>query len=1099
MVNQTKFLKKKLFLLLILGITSLLQIYPVNANEISGYIGQQSFRIEDDPGLYDLSRAIEDLKIELARIDQSKSQFEDLVRVLEQQRNNQLDKMNALQNEINGSKATITSLQTKLEELKKDPEVNKDQIVIVSNNISATAKSIDDKLKQYGQLKIDLGPLNVRLDQVRADYNVVLQRSHDASNRLQIAARKREAYKTDLIASISFINREGANRGQVDGTNDGYSLAKRLGQDLGVRDGEGDGLYKGTLEGQDRFYKRGSDAGERDGSARARLDGLRDGTKEGTISGNRNAGYRDGSLAGAKRGDASNASAVGIEQGKIAGMERARSTGAINGNMNGEKETVKKIESGNLSTINMNGPFAGSFQRHSPDYPGDFNGPSFNPKVFNNKEILKKAYLDGYLDTYRGYTRYEFLRRIDGEYNSQYDSRYTTSYNQAVNRDYPEYFEKGRILADARAYSRDYPIVKADAFQVAFERADATPNRSGSDYLSSYKSSELDAFNKRFEEIRRANFDRLEQEVFNANIAAQTEIYRQKRIVEVTKVYNNNAILAFVNSEIFDGGIRGIAKLDGVFQPGETTIHNVTLQNFGFKAAQNVSVQLDSGEIVKLAEIPARSLVKIIGAGLSTVAANAAIGSNSKKSLKVISQLTSDDAVEGQYFDSIGSGILKRADQKQFLVSYPLSLSGLTLNGQLLKGVGNKLSLSVTNMSKRAFNGHMKIQLTANSQANLISKEFSEVTNLVATTQLTDAEVLVASDADIYRDLSFSATISENGVLLGVLPADLVVMAKAQYLDGPKKGVIIANSDKNLKSLLDALSLAGGTEKVSVLDLSLASQNAVVLANGLSGKVLLVVDNDEGTNMKTLNNFVGKSKSSTFVFIDENNTGLKNALALGSTKDAQKLLWDKRAVVFTNPYRAEGVLKSSAMIQSSLISFDQDFELASDLSLTAPELLSKLKTEVNGSTFFTPNKNIKMFSLKALSEILCINKAYDESGRIFSRDKKWINMIGNDSTLFINVLKSASIGEVTNEKLGAVLSALAMKETLSNAMSNAEGIYRVMMIMVQNATNKVLGNMEDDFKKSLKNFNKDLYNKAYAQVAIHRPFFIDPPRTNNQN
>jgi hypothetical protein len=44
-----------------------------------------------------------------------------------------------------------------------------------------------------------------------------------------------------------------------------------------------------------------------------------------------------------------------------------------------------------------------------------------------------------------------------------------------------------------------------------------------------------------------------------------------------------------------------------------------------------------------------------------------------------------------------------------------------------------------------------------------------------------------------------------------------------------------------------------------------------------------------------------------------------------------------------------------------------------------------------------------------------------------------------------------------------------------------------------------LNNMEDDFKKSLKNFNKDLYNKAYEKASIHRPFYIEPARDPNQN
>lgn len=1064
----------------------------VVANEIPGYIGQQSFRLQDDRELSDLTRHAENLKIELARIDQSKAQFEDQIHRLERERNNHLETMNALQKEIEATKSTKASLEVKLAELNKTPEANADQITAIVAQITAAGQAIAEKNKQYGVLKLELAPINVRLEQISADYSVVLKRSQDATIRLQNALRERESYRQDLISSVQFINKEGANRGRVDGSNDGFDLSRRLGRSYGIRDGEADGLNHGTIAGQDRYYKRGAEVGERDGEARARVDGTRDGTNEGTRSGNSNAGSREGTIAGIKRADMSNAAAVGSEQGKKAGAERAVRIGSINGQDKGEKETVLKFETGDLNSVNLNGPFAGSFQRRSPDYPGDFNGPSFNPNVFNNREVLKRAYSDGYLQQYRDFARYEFLRRIDGEYNAAYDERYAIIYDQAANREYPEYYERGRMEADTHAYSRDYPIVKAQAFKTAFENANANPSRSSEEYKSSYKSSELSAFNERYEQIRRANFDRLELETFNANIAAQTEIFRQKRIGEVTNVYNNNAVLSFVGSEMLDGGINGIAKFDGIFQPGEATLHSITLRNFGHKAAQNVSVQLDNGSLVSLPEIPARSLVVVKGAGLSKIADTTAIGSTARLNLRVVSQLTSKDAVEALHFDEIQGGVLKNADQKSARLAFPLALSGLSLSSQLIKGVANKLSVSVTNNSKRPYNGEMKVQVNVNSQSQVLSKEFGVLSVLQSQAQLSDAEVLVTDESDIYRDLSFSATISQNGVTLGVLGSDLIAMAKAQYTEKAKAPVIVANSDKNLNQLLDALALVGGTEKASVLDLSLSSLNAQTLANGLNQKVLLIIDDEKGSNLGSLNAFFGKSKSSSFVFIDEHNSGLNNALNLAISKDAQKLLWDKRVVMFTNPHRAPGVDKSSVMLQSSLNGFDKDLELAQNFTLSSTDLLARLKLEINRTTFFTPSNSIKMYSLKAMAEILCINKAYDESGKIFSRDKKWITMIGSDASLFLNVLKVASAGNVDEQKLSTILPALAMRDTLSSAMESADGIANVVMSKVKSATNNVLVEMENNFKNSLSKFSKELYNKANEKAFIHRPFYIDP-------
>jgi hypothetical protein len=1069
---------KFLFLLTVLS-----QLGLAIAGEIPGYIGQQSFRLQDDSGLNEYERRHNELKVEIARIDESRAQFENQIRILERQRNERMDRMAILQREIDATKVLIADLKQQLTVIK-----NEEEIKVIQAKIVAAEQLVDEKSKLAGATKLELGPINVRLEQLRVDYSIVLKRSQDATIRLQNNSRDRENYKQSLIASIQAINREGANRGQNDGNNDGSSLSRKLGFDLGIRDGEADGLNQGTIDGQARYYKRGADLGEIDGSARARVDGTRDGSISGTNDGNSNAGSREGITDGTKRGEASNAAAIGIQQGSKAGIDRAVRTGSIDGNNIGEQETVQKFEKTELNSLNINGPFAGSFQRRSPSYPGDFNGPSFNPNVNHNKEMLRKAYADGYLQLYRDYTRFEFLRRIDGDYNAAYDNRYASVYNYTVNREYPESYDQGRRAADARSYSRDYPIVKAQAYRGAYDQATSSPNRSSEEYRSNYKSSEAQAYNERFEEIRSSNFNRVEMEKFKANIGAQTEIYRQKRITEVTTVYSNNAVLEYVSSEMLDGGINGIAKLDGVFQPSEVTLHNVTLKNYGLKSALNVTVQLDNGASVKLAEIPAKSIVVIKGAATSQIAS--ALGTTATTSLRIISQLTSNDAVEAQHFDSIGSGILKNADKKSVSVNYPMALSGLKLGSQLLKGVANKLSIGVTNASKRAYAGEIKVQVLVNSQSQIITKEFNVINGIQSSVQLTDAEVLVNSDSDIYRDLSFSATISQNGVTLGVLSSDLQAMAKAQYVEVANRPIIIANSDKNSVQLLDAVATAGGTEKVSVLDLSLSVLNAAPITNGLSGKVLLVVDDELGTSFKTLNSFIAKSKSSTFVFIDEAAAGLKNALNLASLKDSTRLLFGSRSVRFTNQHRATGVLKSSAMFQSSLKTFDQDLELAAALALTAPELIAKFQSNINRTSFFTPNILIKVYSLKAMSEIVSINKAFDLSGGLLSRNKKWIEMISTDASLFINVLKAASRGDVTEAKLSVVLPAIALRDTVINAMDRADGVSDQMRSRITNAASDVLVGMEANFKNSLKKLDINLYNKAYEQVSIHRPFSI---------
>ena len=1061
-----------------------------STSNMPGYIGRPTIRIQDEPEMRDLSRRVEEANNELQRVSDSKGQFENQVKILENQNAESLRQIESLNREIDQLKQTISNLIIRLDTLKQNPEANKDDIAATEANISSANLQINDRSNRIANIKIEMSGTLTRLNQLKSDYIAVLKRFQDAQNNVINLSKARDDFERELSLQILAANSQGARSGQIDGTYDGGALAIELGRNSGRRDGELDGQNQGRLDGQDRFYKLGADQGERDGSARGKLNGSRDGESEGIRAGNISAAKRDASRDGAARAERSDAKKVGEAGGRLAGLDRASRVGSANGNARGEEETVLKFESTQLPETTISAPYAGIFSRRTPDYPGEFQGPRFNPRMRFRKEILERAYFDGYIFQYREYTRYEFLRNIDREYNQEYTSKYTQSYQIAFNRDYPEYFEKGRIEADQRAYSREYPIAKSQAYKLAFTATDANPQRTSSDYRDTYSKVETDSYNANYEAIRKEVFTRVEAEVFNANIASQTELYRQRRIAEVTKVYNSNAILSFVSSDLIDAGINGIAKLDGVFQPGESVVHSLVLKNFGFAPARNVSVQINNGEFFNVPEIPARSIVVVKGVGISKIPQNAAIGSKQKISLRVVSKLMSDDIVEAIHFDSMAQGILKNEDAKTVNINYPLSLSALKLSKTLLKDEANNLSIDIVNNSKRAYNGELKINLSNNGRSRIITKDFSPISTISSLAHLDDAEIKVSEENDIYKSINLSATISQSGVVLGVLSSDLAVMAKAKFEDSGKKLVVVANSDKNLKDLLDILSDLGGVNAVSVLDLSLPALNANALNLGLNQKVLIVADDEMGSNTKSLNTFISKSKNSTFVFVDEFSAGLKAALGLPALFDATKLNWDKRSVIFSNPHRAQGVEKASQFLQSSLRTYQDDLSLASLLTNNATELLALMKTEINRNSFFTPNDKIKMFSFKTLSEVLSINRAYGESGGIFNRDKKWAKMIEDDQSLFINVIKNATSGDVTEDKLSVILPAISIKDTVSNAMSNADEISRAIKLKIQNTTNGVLNDMEDSFKKKLKNLSKELYNKAYENASIHRPFFI---------
>lgn len=1064
------------------------------ADRIPGYIGSQSFKLSDDRDLANYHYHEDQAKTEFARIDRSRDQLQGQLNILSKQVTDIRLEMDQLNTQLNSDKQTLKSLQEKLTELQKNVEVNKAEIETTTLSIERMQTLIKNRTDAYAQLKLQLPPLTSRLDQVKIDFDQVSRRAEEARAKMFKIREDRERYERSLIVEIQRVNRDGANRGGYDGELDGNKLASDYGYQYGSKDGSLDGMSIGTRDGQERDYRRGADQGDRDGSARARIDGERDGTMLGTRDGNMNAASREGNVAGVKRAEKSDASIVGTNQGKKAGMDRAIVTGRIDGEALGEKETINKFESTPLSEVKLDGPFVGSFARRSPAYPGDFNGPNFKPEIWINKEVLKRAYADGYVHIYRDQTHRSFDNRIDAEYNRYYDLKYAENYQVAIDRDYPDYYNSGRVDGDKRAYDRDYPVIKNNFYRDFYARFDQNPNRNSNEFKTTYVTVEARSFANKYEEIRGIYFDKFELETFNANIKEQTEIFRTKRIAEVTKIFNTNAILEFQNSSMLDGGTNNVGKFDGIFMPGESTLHNVVIKNFGFKSHDNVRIKLDNGMEVKLPSIPARSIVTIAGAGSSMVNQSAPVNSTIKTNLSVLASLTSDDAVEAIHFDSMGEGLLKRNDQKSTKVSYPFALTNLSLNGQLLKKAANALRINVSNLSTRPYIGEMKIELVTSSGNNIVSKEFSPATKLSngETISLNDAEVLISSDADIYRDIAINAKIKLNGVLIGFLPTDLIVMAKAVYEEKAKLPVIAVDSAQSIDALLDLIADFGGSENVSILDTSLGNLNASILASGLSQKAMIVLDNEQSGLTTKLNGFFTKSKNLGVLLVNQNGNGLSVLSSLSVAKDAQKLNLDKRQLLITNPYRADGLQVSSIFSLGKLDTAASLVGLLSTMATTSAEHLAKLKSEINRNTFFTTNDSLKLFSLRAMAEVMNINVAYDKSGSIFSRDKKWAEKISNDQALFINQVKAASNGQVTEDKLGSVLSALAVKDFVSTAMSDFYDISRNMMPKILNATNKVMGNLEDGFKKSLKEFNKDLYNKAYANVSIQRPFYIEP-------
>jgi hypothetical protein len=443
------------------------------AGDIPDYIGVQSFHLSDDSDYNNLIRSAEVAKVEVTRTQQTQDQLGEQVRQLEVKAKSMLDQMAQLISEVNKLKNIRFTLVSKLEELNKDPVVNSEAISNTLKAIADTDTQIQQNNQQVELIKIQIASASTELTEVQSNFLLATKISEITRQNMNTIIRQKEDYKNQLLVQIKKINFEGSRVGWADGRMDGADLAKRLGNELGAAAGVIDGQLQGAA----------------DGSARARIDGFRDGTKDGMTAGNRSAGAREGTAAGILRGNVCKVAVVGAGADKKFAMGNVIFT-----------ESLKKISK----------EFAnGLLQKKSPTYPGDFNGPNYKPKINHAQIIMENAFADGYIFNYRQYARKEFQSRIDGDYNQSYENSYKQAANTAssANNDDTFYYEQGRQDADEKAYDRDYPAFKADAYKIAFDQFNTLPNKASNEFKISYIEAELLAYNKRCEEIRNKNVD----------------------------------------------------------------------------------------------------------------------------------------------------------------------------------------------------------------------------------------------------------------------------------------------------------------------------------------------------------------------------------------------------------------------------------------------------------------------------------------------------------------------------------------------------------------------------------------------------------------
>lgn len=1020
------------------------------------------------------------------------------------------------QKEVDDKKAEISTLEaqwvkirdvntqnrTKLEEAQKPLDRKRGELKTAEALLVSNESRLADLLKLEQSSVQRENRLLSELNRAKSDLLLLIRKLDEAERRMADTARIFNQYRDDLIRSIDQVNREGYINGERDGDMDGTELSRQMGRDIGNRDGSNDGLSDGERAGRERDYSRGTQVGEREGAERGRIEGDRDGKIRGRDAGHIDAGNREGRVAGIDRANKSDAAKVGDLQGKTDGLNRAIRTGMEVGSLKGEKEGIALFENTDLSQVELKGQFLGSFERRTPSMPGNYQGPRFNPNRSASKEVFRRAYLDGYVFKYRDEVVLEFSRRIDADYNQTYDSSYQNNYRIAVDREYRDTYEDGRRSQDARAYAREYKPSFDRTYQITFNDTTANPNRSDSVFKEAYKSMEAHAYNQRYEEIRIDVYTRVEADTFSKNIAEKTEEFRQKRLAEVKALYENHPVAQYVSSSIQDGGNQGVAKLDGLYMPGEKIVRTIVIKNFGKKELIGAKAQFVSGEEVVLPNIPARSVTTIVAGAASTIPANTKNGSAYKDHMRVQIAATSKDAVQTRHYEDLSKSLLKSLDTKDVVAQFPLQLSGLALNDSFAL-LNKKVNLKATlaNLSKRDYADDIQVELTGSS--TILAKPFSAVKGLkMGTASLSDAEILVANEKDTYVSLRVQGDLRIRGVKVGELTAPLDFMARAPYVEKAGKAVLVTNSNVNTRDLLDTLDRFGGIAETSVLDLALLSLNQATLTNGLTDKAVVIIDDGAGSITKQTEPLINNSKNTVFVHADQNLGSLKVARNMGAFKDNQSFPFilagtkTERRMYFTNPHRTS--IKGITMhVQTSLENAKLEFDLVSDFAQSNANVVARAKKEINRNTFFTTQKSIQVAAIKSLGEIMTVSVAYDESGGIFRRDKKWITYLENEGSLVHNQMKASANGSLNEDTVGLHLAAISFKDIVSNSLSYYRPVSGDMKLKVRSTVNDILGDMEDNFKKKLKSFDRGLYDKAYSKFEQHRPFTIDIPTNNN--
>ncbi len=1020
---------------------------------------------------------------------------------------------NIAKKDLNQKKKNATDKRATIED-------NEKKIAQLENQNTQRATALNQKNQELKSANQEVRVATNSLNPAQKDHDEKLQ----ARNRTATGLNN---LKERLVIRIVRLNKIGSEVGQEAGSVDGDYYAEYIGYPKGQTDGDRDGREAGMEAGQRNSYNQGMAQGEVEGRSQAQIDGFDHGKEEGVKAGHIAIATRRGQQDGIQRAQGSDAAQVGTSQGSAAGLERAVITGKKVGTQKGESQAIKKNESDASASQIIEGQFAGAFAAQTPSYPGfncvqrgstrytrdqydwrrynDWRGdqslcPNFKPREHSEmaraqRPIFKEAFLDGYLIRYRGSRREQFVRSIDHYYSPAYNQARNAAFADYSTRTYQDQLESGRQKGYLTAYNSTYPSVKERYYQDFYNSSFKNPDTANTHYASTYRTVENSNYSSRYEEIRANAYSVKEQSVFDQNIATQTEKFRKLRFDQVENIYNNNAVLKYIGSSLDDAGINGVAKNDGIFQPGEKIVHNVTIKNFGKQAATAAQVKID-GKTYALPAIAAKSTVTIKGAALSSVTTS--LGKTHESVAQVLSPLNADPSIQGRHYYATSANRLNFGDKKAVAVKYPITLAGLRTKSELLINKKNALQLNASNISNRKYTGTLDIELSTDASTNIVTQSFASLNGLTGSVTLNDAQLLVASERDVYTPLNFTAKIKKQGVTIGVLPGTYRTMAKAPFSDRAGKPVILVDSDKSAEDLMKVVSSYGGLSQVSVLDTTLNALNAHVYSRGLDKKSILVIDDTRGSSVKDFARLLKTLEDSSVVFVDYSGRGLSQALAgAKELKHAAKLpnLIDG----FSNPVDLhytnnfiDGTADMNVIAQANFDNYKKMVKALANFNYTKNEIIPASGDALSKSNYRNTNSKVRTMISMAAGEVVNASLAYKASGE----NANMVKFIEGKSPIFQRILEQSG-KKVSKSSLSKNLAAIAMWKVLDKAVDSFDPMDDNVDYDIESPFEDAMKDMMQGegiriFSKGtwnyLKKYDKGLYETVDNNPYVHSPF-----------